>query len=179
MKAQALIAAVLLSSVLVAGSAETATAQVNDAWITMKTKIALLTTENVRSVGLNVDTANGVVTLHGKVATEAEKSKASTVAKGIEGVKEVKNLLQVVPDTAADPVNAKDETIKEQLDKAFEADRMVKDSDITIASVNKGVVLLQGETSSLATELKAVELAHSVKGVRRVVSEVRVKTKTQ
>ena len=29
---------------------------------------------------LNVDTVNGVVTLHGKVATEAEKTKAGQVA---------------------------------------------------------------------------------------------------
>jgi osmotically-inducible protein OsmY len=40
--------------------------------------------------------------------------------------------------------------------------------------VNKGVVLLAGETKSLDAHLKAVEIARSVAGVRRVASEVTV-----
>jgi hyperosmotically inducible protein len=169
----------IVSAVLVAGSAQAATAQVNDGWITMKTKIALLTADNVRSVGLNVDTANGVVTLHGKVSTEAEKTKAGTVAKGIEGVKEVKNLLQVVPESAEDAVEATDDAIKDRIDQAFKANVAVKDSGITIASVNKGVVLLQGETTSMATQLKAIELAHGAAGVKKVVSEIKLNEKTR
>src|SRR5436190_19271251 len=67
-----------------------------DSWITMKTKLALMTTEGVDTWDLNVDTVNGVVTLHGKVASDAAKQKAETVAQGIEGVKSVKDLLQIV-----------------------------------------------------------------------------------
>ena len=48
-----------------------------DAWVTMKTKVSLMTTEGVDTHDLNVDTVNGVVTLHGKVSTEAEKIKAT------------------------------------------------------------------------------------------------------
>lgn len=174
---KSLLSVVMLSSMVLAGSAMSAEAQTGDAWITMKTKIALLTADNVRSIGLNVDTADGVVTLHGKVASDAEKQKATTVAKGIEGVKEVKNLLQVVPDTARGQVEAKDDAIEAQIEKAFEADAVVSQSDIAIASVNKGVVLLQGEAASLAAELKAVELAHAATGVKRVVSEITVAAK--
>ena len=47
-----------------------------DVWLTMKTKLALLTTEGVDTIGLNVDTADGVVTLHGKVESEAKRTKA-------------------------------------------------------------------------------------------------------
>ena len=46
----------------------------------MKTKIALMTTDGVGTTDLNVDTVKGVVTLHGKVATEAEKAKAARTA---------------------------------------------------------------------------------------------------
>ena len=49
-----------------------------DAWVTMKTKVSLMTTEGLSAMDLNVDTVKGVVTLHGKVATEAEKAKAET-----------------------------------------------------------------------------------------------------
>jgi osmotically-inducible protein OsmY len=46
------------------------------AWITMKTKLSLMTTEGVSTKDLNVDMVKGVVTLHGKVAIQAEKVKA-------------------------------------------------------------------------------------------------------
>ena len=38
-----------------------------DSWVTAKTKLALMTTEGIDTWDLNVDTVNGVVTLHGKV----------------------------------------------------------------------------------------------------------------
>ena len=57
-----------------------------DAWITAKTKLALLTTEGVRGTAVNVDTVLGKVTLHGKVRSAEEKANAESVAKKIEGV---------------------------------------------------------------------------------------------
>ena len=51
-----------------------------DSWVTAKTKLALMTTEGIDTWDLNVDTVNGVVTLHGKVASDAAKEKAETVA---------------------------------------------------------------------------------------------------
>ena len=55
----------------------------------MKTKIALMTTADVSTKDLNVDTVKGVVTLHGMVATDAEKVKAEEVAMKVVGVKAV------------------------------------------------------------------------------------------
>jgi hypothetical protein len=67
----------------------------NDSWLWFKTKGALATTNDLRDSTINVDVANDVVTLRGTVATAAQKTQAETVAKGIEGVKSVKNDLQV------------------------------------------------------------------------------------
>jgi hyperosmotically inducible protein len=145
-----------------------------DAWVTLKTKIALMTTEGVSTKDLNVDTVNGVVTLHGKVATEAEKAKADKVAHGIEGVKEIKNLLQVVPSAQREVVERSDDLIKKSVDAAFKANRSVTASGIKVASVNKGVVLLSGKTKSLEAYLESVEVASAVRGVRRVSTEVEV-----
>jgi osmotically-inducible protein OsmY len=78
--------------VLVAGPATAGDS--GDAWITTKAKISLLTTDGVSASKINVDTVDGKVTLHGKVPTAAEKSKAESTVKAIEGVKDVKNLLQ-------------------------------------------------------------------------------------
>jgi hyperosmotically inducible protein len=145
-----------------------------DVWITMKTKIALMTTDHVSPADLNIDTVNGVVTIHGKVATEAEKEKAEQVAAKIDGVKSVKNLLQIVPHSKREVVDRADADVKNAVQAAFNANARVKDSGISVASVNKGVVLLAGTAKSLESHLEAVQVAYAVKGVRRVSSEVQV-----
>ena len=162
-------ALILVCAVGVAKAADTP-----DAWVTMKTKISLMTTEGVSTTDLNVDTVKGVVTLHGKVATEAEKAKAETVARGIEGAKQIKNLLQVVPTAQRAVVERSDDEIKTGVEAAFSANRRVDTSGIKVASVNKGVVLLSGRTKSLEAHLESVEVANAVRGVRRVSTEAEV-----
>lgn len=68
---------------------------INDSWIWFKTKTALAAADDLRDSTINVDVANDVITLKGTVATAAQKAKAETVAKGIDGQKGVKNNLQV------------------------------------------------------------------------------------
>jgi len=169
--ARALITSVALALIVSTGALA---ADRPDSWITMKTKLALMTTEGIDTWDLNVDTVNGMVTLHGKVATEAAKEKAESVTKGIEGVKTVKNVLQVVPKPDRKVVDKQDDAVKESIQKAFDADPVIKDSGIKVASVNKGVVLLSGDTKSLEAHLRAVEVARGIAGVHRVSSEVTV-----
>jgi hyperosmotically inducible periplasmic protein len=169
--ARALIAGAALALVVSTGALA---ADRPDSWITMKTKIALMTTEGVDTWDLNVDTVSGAVTLHGKVASEAAKEKAESVAKGIEGVTSVKNVLQVVAKPDRKIVDKQDDAVKESVQKAFDADPALKDSGIKVASVNKGVVLLSGDTKTLEANLRAVEVARAIPGVRRVASEVTV-----
>lgn len=145
-----------------------------DAWLTMKTKISLMTTENLSTSDLNVDTVQGVVTLHGKVPTQSEKATAEATARKVDGVKDVKNLLQVVPDASKKAVERSDDQIKESVAAAFKANKRVNDSGVKLQSVNKGVVLLAGKTESLQAHLEAVQVAHAVPGVKRVATEVQV-----
>ena len=165
--------ATALILVFVAGVATAA--DTPDAWVTIKTKVSLITTEGLSTRDLNVDTVNGVVTLHGKVATEAEKTKAEDIASRIEGAKEVKNLLQVVPSAQRAVVQRSDDAIKKSVEAAFKANRRVNPSGIEVASVNKGVVLLSGKTKSLEAHLESIEVANAVRGVRRVSTEVEVR----
>lgn len=78
----------------------------NDGWLWTKTRAALLTTNDLRESTIDVDVENEVVTLDGTVATAAQKTKAEQVAKGIEGVKNVRNNLKVTPDDADDTNNS-------------------------------------------------------------------------
>jgi hyperosmotically inducible protein len=165
-------AAALAMMLTVGVGAVARAADMPDAWVTMKTKVSLMTTDGVSTSDLNVDTVNGVVTLHGKVATDAEKTKAGTVARGVDGAKDVKNMLQIVPKGLRKVVQRSDDAIKKSVTAAFKANRRVSASGIEVASVNKGVVLLSGKTTSLEAHLESVEVAHAVRGVRHVSSEV-------
>jgi hyperosmotically inducible periplasmic protein len=148
----------------------TAMADTNDVWLTTKAKITLLTTDGVSVRDVNVDTVDGAVTLHGKVKTEAEKDKAAIAVRGVDGVKSVRNLLQVVPEGFKESVKASDEVIKDGVNAALKADKSVE--GVKVASVNNGVVLLSGKTVTLTEKLRAIELAWNVAGVSRVASEI-------
>ena len=88
---------VALVGTIVGAGAGMAFADVNDAWITTKAKITLLTMDGFSVNGANVDTMNGNVTIHGKVATTQDRTRAEQTVRKVSGVKTVHNLLQVVP----------------------------------------------------------------------------------
>lgn len=67
----------------------------NDLWLWTKVRASLLATDDLRDSTINVDVENDVVTLKGTVGTKAQKDSAVKVAKGIEGVKDVKDQLKV------------------------------------------------------------------------------------
>jgi len=154
----------------VAGAAGAAT-QRPDAWVTTKVKMSLLTSE-VSSRQVHVDTIDGRVTLHGSVATQAEKSKAEQVANRIEGVREVRNLLQVVPPRQEAITDMTDAQVEANVKARLKADPALKDSSIKVQSVNKGLVLLSGKARTLSDAYRAVGVTAGVKGVRRVASEI-------
>ena len=147
-------------------------AAVSDAWITTKTKIDLLTAKNVHSSGINVDTVDGVVTLHGKVDSAEDKANAEAEAKKIDGVREVRNLLQVVPERRKAAAKASDSQLKDRVAKALKNNADLKNSSISVQSVNDGVVLLSGKANSPEDHLAAIQTARAVSGVRRVESEI-------
>src|SRR5206468_12307373 len=113
----------------------------------------------------DVDTVHDVVTLSGKVASESAKTKAGDVAKGVQGVKEVKNMLQVVAESEKKVVEKADDQIKDALKKKLDADKGL--SGISVKSVDKGVVILEGKATTAAA-LRAVQAAHATPGVRAV-----------
>jgi hyperosmotically inducible protein len=68
---------------------------IDDAGITAKVKTALAAEKDVSAVKINVDTAQGTVTLSGQVASQTEVDRALQVARGVDGVKSVENRLTV------------------------------------------------------------------------------------
>jgi hyperosmotically inducible periplasmic protein len=143
-----------------------------DAWITTKIKLALLTTDGVSGTAIKVDTVLGQVTLYGKVHSAEERAKAETVARKVDGVQGVRNLLQVVAPAHEAAMQVSDDALKQRVEQALEADPSLKSSSIAVQSVNQGVVLLSGTAKTLSAHLRAVEVAAAVPGVHRVASEI-------
>jgi len=158
--------------VLGAALAAPAGAAPPDAWITTKIKLALLTTEGVSGTAIKVDTVAGQVTLYGKVHSAEEKAKAETIARKVDGVQAVRNLLQVVAPQREKAMQVSDDDLKQRVKQALQADPSLKSSNIDVQSVNQSVVLLGGTAKTLSAHLRAVEVAAAVPGVRRVASEI-------
>lgn len=82
--------------VTVVGCASTPTSEgtgeyVDDTVITTKVKSAILNEPTLKSAEINVETFKGAVQLSGFVSSKADIDKAVVVARGVGGVKSVKN----------------------------------------------------------------------------------------
>jgi len=86
-------------------SGDTVGSGLKDGWIHFKTKAALLSADDLRDSTINVDVDNSNITLRGSVANAAQKAKAEATAKGIDGVKAVKNQLTLKADGATGNAN--------------------------------------------------------------------------
>jgi hyperosmotically inducible protein len=148
-------------------------AQPEDAWITTKVKMALLTDDSVDGIGIDVDTFAGRVTLHGQVDSDVEKAEAETLARRVDGVTDVRNLLAVVSAASRKATEVSDEALSEQVGTVLERDQALSGSDIEVKSVNEGIVVLSGEAKTLSAHRRAIEDARAVPGVRQVASEIR------
>ena len=143
----------------------------SDSWITSKTKIALFADDRVKGREVSVETMKGDVFLRGKVDSEEAKAAASEIARAIEGVKNVKNDLQVVAPAARKAVDADDKQINKAVESRFSKDPQLKKIDVR---TDGGVVVLSGEVPNISVSAKASEMAHRVDGVRAVKNELRV-----
>ena len=143
----------------------------SDSWITSKTKIALFADDRVKGREVSVETVKGDVFLRGKVDSEESKRAAAEIARTIEGVKNVKNDLQVVPASARKAVSADDKQITKAVESRFSKDAQLKKIDVR---TDAGVVVLSGEVPNISVAARASEMAHRVDGVKAVKNELRV-----
>jgi osmotically-inducible protein OsmY len=67
----------------------------DDSVITSKVKSALVADPNLSAAEINVETFKGVVQLSGFVSSRADIKRAIEIARGINGVKSVKNDMQL------------------------------------------------------------------------------------
>jgi osmotically-inducible protein OsmY len=89
--------AILLSAVVLglAGCATDGNNFFDDAMVTARVKKAIYNEPSLKVADISVTTEGSVVSLSGSVKSRAERTKATEVARRVEGVKRVRNDLKV------------------------------------------------------------------------------------
>ena len=176
-----LCTALVVGGILISGSAYALgkpdeKTPITDSWITAKTKIALFADSRVKGSDINVETKQGAMMIRGKVDSDAAKQAAEGIAKGIDGVKTVKNDLQVVAPAKREVTDDKDDAITARVNEQISKDAHLKKAGIH-AQTNAGVVSLTGEVTDLMTSAEASWSAWQVPGVKSVKNDLTVKEK--
>ena len=114
--------------------------------------------------------------LRGKVDSDAAKHAAEGITAGLDGVKTVKNDLQVVAPSTREAVEEKDEAITARVKEHIAKDAHLKNADIDVQT-NAGVVSLTGEVQDIMTSAQASWTAWQVPGVKSVKNDLTVKEK--
>lgn len=99
--ATALAAGISLASSVALADASTFTGATKDAWITGKIETAFVLNAHLNPFAITTNVDNGVVHLSGIVKDDIDRDLAVEVAKGIDGVTEVKSDLTLDPARAA------------------------------------------------------------------------------
>ena len=107
----------------------------SDAWLITKVKTSLLFHRSVSATSTEVDAKDGIVTLQGDAASQAQKDLTTEYAKDVDGVKEVKNVMVVA-------------TPSEQAQTAGD-----KIDDASITGLSKMTLLYHRSTSGLNTSV--------------------------
>lgn len=151
-------------------TAHKAGAAVSDAAITTAVKTKFAANKTVSATDINVDTADGVVTLTGKVHSAAERSAALRIARQTKGVKRVENKLTL--DTAGTTGKDEDTEVKVKDDTTAQSDEKAK---IVIKDDTTPKVKAAGRKTADATITATVKTKLStVKGV--IANDINVDT---
>ena len=152
-------------------------AEESDGWISMQVKYSLLYNKHVSGINTQVFVTDGIATLRGEAASQAQKDLAGEYAKDVKGVKDVKNEM-----TIAKVSNEPKQTLGDKIDDAS-ITAQVKMALLTHHSTSffktgvetkDGVVTLSGKTSSAAAKDMVAKVANDVNGVTSVINNMTI-----
>lgn len=152
-------------------------AENSDGWIGTKVKTNLLLHPNVNAFKTQVDVKDGVVTLKGEAASQAQKDLAGEYAKDVSGVKDVKNEM-----TLLKVANTTGQTMGEHIDDASITAqvKVALLSHHSTSAINtkvwtsEGVVTISGIAKNEAEKVLVSKLASDINGVTKVVNNMTI-----
>ena len=143
----------------------------SDAWLRDKVNVTLLFHHSVNAGRTEVDVKDGIVTLRGDAASQAQKELTTEYAKDVEGVKYVNNLMIVsqtstkTKTTIGEDIDDASITAQVKMTLLYHRSTSALNTSVT---TEKGVVTLSGKASNAAAKDLATKYANDVNGVKSV-----------
>lgn len=172
--------AVIVMALLATACASTRTQksageQFDDTVITGRVKAALIADPVTKAHQIDVEVFRGVVQLNGFVDSTANRDRATTVARGVSGVAQVRNNLQVQTAGRTTGEVVDDAAITTRVKAALAADDRTRAHQINVET-RAGVVQLSGFVNNGSAKVAAGEVAGRVANVSRVDNQLDIKT---
>ena len=146
--------------------------QTDDAMITSKVKSKLAADPQTSALEVDVDTLNGTVTLRGQVDSEAERRDAERLARDTDGVRSVRNQLELGPTDMGEEVS--DAWIITKVKSQLAADPEVNSFNIDVDAL-EGEVTLSGVVTEERARVEAERIARTTEGVKAVRNEIKIR----
>jgi hyperosmotically inducible periplasmic protein len=149
----------------------------SDLWISMKVATTLMFHRNVSVLKTDVDVKDGIVTLHGKASSEAQKELTTEYVKDVDGVQSVKNnmTLENAKKTTVEKVSeyVDDASITAQVKIALLFHRSTNVIKTKVETKN-GVVTVSGVAKNGAEKDLVAKLVNDIKGVKSLKNDITI-----
>lgn len=147
----------------------------SDTWLYLKVKGALAYHRSVSAYNTKVELKEGVVTLTGEAASQAQKDLTTEYARDVDGIKDVKNEMTVASATAkpketwAELID--DASITAQVRMALLTHRSTSAFKTTVTTA-EGVVTVGGAAKNTAEKELVTKLVTDINGVKSVMNNM-------
>ena len=148
--------------------------EIDDTVITTKVKSALLENPDTKSFDIKVETRKGLVQLSGFVNNQSQADGAITIARKIEGVKNIDNAMTLKEGKASLGNVVDDSIVTATVKSALLADPDTKSFEIAVVT-RKGEVQLSGFVGTQAQIDRAAATVRGVAGVTGVINQIAIK----
>jgi hyperosmotically inducible protein len=145
---------------------------IDDSTISSHIKNEMIKDSTVKARQIDVDTVGGHVTLTGVVETKTEVRRAIEISEGVQGVKSVKNNLQIGTKSWTEVVS--DKYLVSKIKSKLIVEPEMRSLNIDV-DVHKGVVTLTGIVESRNQKKRAIEIAQTTENTVRVVDNLQVR----
>lgn len=149
----------------------------SDAWLHDKVKVALLFHRSVSAVTTEVEVKDGIVTLRGDAASQAQKELTTEYAKDVDGVKDVNNEITVTKTSKKTPrtMNEKidDASISAQVNMTLLNHRSTSVLNTSVKT-KLGVVTVDGKARNAAEKSLVSKLIADINGVKSVKNRMAI-----
>ncbi len=142
----------------------------SDEWLFEKVKVTLLFHRSVSSTKTEIYVKDGIVTLRGDVASQAQKDLTAEYVKDVDGVKDVVNdmIVTTVPEasrTVGEKIDDASITAQVKMTLLYHRSTSALNTEV---KTRRGVVTLRGKAQSISEKDFATKFANDVTGVTSV-----------